>query len=110
VVLRADLSGNPTFRRFLNQVRQTSLEAFEHQELPFERVVSAVNPERDAGRHPLFQTMFTLQNVPRPEADLGGIEIAPLRLDRADDPSLPDSLGSCGGRRGPAGCRPAANG
>ena len=58
LVMRSNLAGDPTFRDLLRQVRQTALEAFEHQELPFERLVEAINPDRDTGRHPLFQARF----------------------------------------------------
>ena len=59
-MLRAELAGDPSFRSLLRRVRQTALEAFQHQELPFERLVEALNPERDGNRNPLFQVMFTL--------------------------------------------------
>ena len=83
LVLRANLAGSPTFRQLLGQVRQTALEAFEHQELPFERLVEALNPERDASRHPVFQVMFTLQNAPWPDVKFGGLTLSVIPLDTA---------------------------
>jgi amino acid adenylation domain-containing protein len=61
VVMRADLSGNPTFRSFLSQVRDTVLNAFEHQDYPFPLLVEQLQPIRDASRSPLFQVMFVFE-------------------------------------------------
>ncbi|MCC5661303.1 amino acid adenylation domain-containing protein [Nostoc sp. XA010] len=63
VVLRANLSGNPTFETFLSQVRRTALNAFAHQDYPLTLLVERLQPTRDASRTPLFQTMFVLQKA-----------------------------------------------
>ncbi|SJZ83631.1 amino acid adenylation domain-containing protein [Chitinophaga eiseniae] len=64
LALRSDLSGAPAFTTFLQQVKQTTLEAFEHQEVPFEKVVEAVVKERDTTRNPIFQVLFGMPNMP----------------------------------------------
>lgn len=78
VALRADLSGNPTFRELLQRVRSDALGAFEHQEMTLDRVVDAVRPPRDASRHPLFQVMFVLQNNESPSLEGLGLGFEPI--------------------------------
>jgi amino acid adenylation domain-containing protein len=73
LVLRTDLAGNPTFREFVLRVRKVALAAYEHQELPFERLVEAADAERDLSRSPLFQVMFAFQNLPRHAVEFPGL-------------------------------------
>ncbi|HEX8362584.1 MAG TPA: amino acid adenylation domain-containing protein, partial [Longimicrobium sp.] len=81
LALRTDLSGDPTFRELVKRVQRVALGAYEHAELPFERLVEAMQPERTRGHNPLFDVMFTLQNA-LPTLDLGpGLRMEFLQVD-----------------------------
>ncbi|RKH42515.1 non-ribosomal peptide synthetase, partial [Corallococcus llansteffanensis] len=81
LVLRTNVDGRASFRKLLAQVRETVLEAYEHQEVPFEKLVEALQPERSLSHTPLFQTMLTLQNVPMGELRLPGLALKPVELE-----------------------------
>ena len=76
LVLRADLSGEPGLRELVARVRGSALDAFQHQDLPFEKLIAEVNPNRDTSRHPLFQAIFALQNAPEHPLGLDGMEVS----------------------------------
>ncbi len=80
LALRLDLSGQPTFRELLARMRRVALDAYAHQDLPFEQLVEALQPQRHLGYSPLFQVMFTLRNTPEIALHLAGLTIEPLAL------------------------------
>ena len=81
LALRADLRGNPTFRQLLHRVRETCLGAYAHQELPFERLVDSLQPDRTVTHAPIFQVSFGLQNTPRTDMALGeDLSVEALRV------------------------------
>ncbi|MHC5718234.1 MAG: condensation domain-containing protein, partial [Nostoc sp.] len=82
LVLRTDLSGNPTFRELLGRVRQVALGAYAHQDLPFDELVKALQPERNLSNiPPLFQVLFVLQNAPMPPLELPGLTLSLLKIE-----------------------------
>jgi amino acid adenylation domain-containing protein len=73
LALRSDLSGKPTFRELMRRVHESTLDAYAHQDIPFERLVDALKPERHLSHTPIFQVMFVLQNAPMPALEAPGV-------------------------------------
>ena len=82
LAIRGDLSGNPTFDQLLERNKEKALGAFSNQDLPFEKLVEELNPERNGSYTPIFQVMFTLQNAPRFEQSIGNLRLNRHRLEK----------------------------
>ena len=80
LALRTDLSGNPTFRELLARVREVALGAYAHQEMPFDKLVQELQPERSLSHNPIVQTLFVMQNLPPKEKNLTGLTLSPFEL------------------------------
>ncbi|HSG40609.1 MAG TPA: condensation domain-containing protein, partial [Thermoanaerobaculia bacterium] len=80
LALRVDLSGQPSFRELLARVREVAVAAFSHEEMPFERIVGELHPQRDAGRNPIYQVMLASQSQPAPELAMGGVGLSRIEV------------------------------
>jgi amino acid adenylation domain-containing protein len=80
VVLRTNLSGNPSFQEVLGRVRRVALEAYKHGDFPFNLLVEQLQPERNLSNTPLFQVMFVLENAPTDTLELPGLTLSPLEI------------------------------
>lgn len=81
LVLRNNLNGNPSFCELLHRVREVTLDAYAHQDLPFEMLVEELQPERDLSRNPLYEVMFVLQNTPTSVHEVSGLTLRTLEFD-----------------------------
>jgi amino acid adenylation domain-containing protein len=83
MAMRTSLAGNPSFHELLLRVREVAMGAYAHQDLPFEKLVEELRPERDLGRNPLVQVAFVLQNAPLYDLELPGLTLSPVELEVA---------------------------
>jgi amino acid adenylation domain-containing protein len=82
LALRVDLSGSPRFVDLLDRIQRLTLEGYAHQDLPFEKLVDELQPERDLSRSPLFQVMFALQNAPMDAVNVSGLQFSSVQIER----------------------------
>ncbi|MFL0660621.1 amino acid adenylation domain-containing protein [Cylindrospermopsis raciborskii UAM/DH-MRr] len=82
LVIRNNLSGNPNFINLLSRTKEETLQAYAHQDVPFEKIVEEINPQRNLSQHPLFQVMFVWQNAPMNKLELPNLQLAPWRLEQ----------------------------
>ncbi|HEY0796202.1 MAG TPA: amino acid adenylation domain-containing protein [Acidisarcina sp.] len=80
LALHTDLSGNPSFRELLKRVREVALSGYAHQEMPFDKLVEELQPERSLSHNPLVQVLFVMQNVPRQNRALAGLEVSAFQV------------------------------
>jgi amino acid adenylation domain-containing protein len=99
LVLRSEIEGREGFRELLKQVRETTLQAYEHQDVPFEKLVEELQPERDLTRTSLFQVMFAWQNMPEKNFELAQLRISQME-DAGEGPAKFDLLLTAGERAG----------
>ncbi len=81
LVMRTDLGGDPSFRELLKRVHKMAVQAYAHQDVPFEMLVDELEPERDMSHTPLFQVMFTIQDAPVRALEVPGLKLHPMRID-----------------------------
>lgn len=92
LVMRSNVSENPSFNDFLAQVRRTTLDAYAHKDLPLDRILEQLQPERDLSRTPLFQVMFVLQNIPLAARQLDDLTVSEVSFDHAPVSSFDATL------------------
>jgi len=80
LALHTDLSGNPTFRELLGRVRKVALGAWAHQDIPFDKLVEELQPERNSSYNPIVQVLFVMQNIPAPRREMAGLELVPFPM------------------------------